>query len=658
MLINSKCLSGGTCEGLSLRIVKDFKNRRVNPNRTYLNAESNPDHLFDQVGISRKIHKRGLSKPKGPFTAARKHLIQSKRLFSKTQLRAKINDTIRNPIIKTSGFSNESSSIASGRTRNIKNFNSGPQNSANRIRNASNFNSIDPPQRVSPFSKYSPPVGINKTANEFPVSPAPLQNSFTTQNSRRINFQNSKLRSNLLHTNFKASIMERREQLDPNREALQKHFMEMCDVKGSKLYNYSLSRQTFRDYMLKRYCTNVTERVIFLMQLPKRVKYEKYVECCNNLIKMSHYEKLKLSFGFFDHDFDDKISVTDGLLMMRHLTDTEYLMQEDLRVLVKGLLDKQKFHKKLTRRDIHVIPEFNDPKKRIIDKKISVASEEKNNRKMHEHLGFFKEENMREKFRRLMKNSSNSSINPAASPRRKAEGYSGILSRNSSFHEDDNHEWNSDDSFFSDTETNTQTVGPLLEELSSTKTNDAAYMRNKPHKKNKHNLRVEDICDTFSKKTNKRANFYRSMERYCQKKYLFHDHDYLEFKDYMKLKFSCPAPLDSSSFVSTVSKFHFMEDRKKNMQKVKTVYPSILYDVYYYVCLYEFEDIKIINPDYYTLIRKQIAKLPMIDDQELIKKRSEVDYLYNDARLKELINDLTNTHGMVKKINIDHLLNK
>ena len=55
------------------------------------------------------------------------------------------------------------------------------------------------------------------------------------------------------------------------------------------------------------------------MQLPKQIKFDTYVDSCNTLIKMSHYEKLKLSFGFFDHDYDDKISVTDGLLMMRYL---------------------------------------------------------------------------------------------------------------------------------------------------------------------------------------------------------------------------------------------------------------------------------------------------------------------------------------------------
>lgn len=72
------------------------------------------------------------------------------------------------------------------------------------------------------------------------------------------------------------------------------------------------------------------------------------------------------------------------------------------------------------------------------------------------------------------------------------------------------------------------------------------------------------------------------------------------------------------------------------MKTVRTIYPSILYDVYYYVCLYEFKDIKIINPEYYSLIKKQIHKLPMIEDEELINKRKELDYLYNDKKLKKV----------------------
>ena len=122
-----------------------------------------------------------------------------------------------------------------------------------------------------------------------------------------------------IHHGFghKSSQIDQIELLDPHSTILQEHYKSIWDVKGLRIWNYSLSRTVFREYMLQRYWNNVTERIIFLLRLPRHVKYDAFVESCNNLIKMSHYEKLKLSFGFFDHDFDDKISVTDGLLMMR-----------------------------------------------------------------------------------------------------------------------------------------------------------------------------------------------------------------------------------------------------------------------------------------------------------------------------------------------------
>lgn len=135
---------------------------------------------------------------------------------------------------------------------------------------------------------------------------------------KKRNFQIFLSQNNLLSSDFQESETEQKiELLDPLNKSLQEHFMKIWDVKGLKIYGYSLSRSAFREYMLKRYCNNVTARIIFLLRLPKRTKFNAYVESCNNLIKMSHYEKLKLSFGFFDHDFDDKISVTDGLLMMK-----------------------------------------------------------------------------------------------------------------------------------------------------------------------------------------------------------------------------------------------------------------------------------------------------------------------------------------------------
>lgn len=73
------------------------------------------------------------------------------------------------------------------------------------------------------------------------------------------------------------------------------------------------------------------------------------------------------------------------------------------------------------------------------------------------------------------------------------------------------------------------------------------------------------------------------------------------------------------------------------MKSVKTVYPSILYDVYFYIWRYEFKDIKYVNPNYYDIIQKQIDKKPMIDDNKLLEERLKLDYLYNDAKLKKVI---------------------
>lgn len=78
-----------------------------------------------------------------------------------------------------------------------------------------------------------------------------------------------------------------------------------------------MMRHDFQTFMLKRFCNNVTERVMYIMQLPKLIRFDKYLDCCNHLIKLTHESMLKLSFGFYDHDFDDRISVTDGVLMMK-----------------------------------------------------------------------------------------------------------------------------------------------------------------------------------------------------------------------------------------------------------------------------------------------------------------------------------------------------
>ena len=106
--------------------------------------------------------------------------------------------------------------------------------------------------------------------------------------------------------------------LDVKNLALQEHFKKICDIKGQNIRSWILTLSGFKDYIKKRYCPNMVDRLIYIMEFPKRARFHTYVDCCNNLIRLSHTDKLKLWFGFYDHDFDEKISVTDGLLMMRY----------------------------------------------------------------------------------------------------------------------------------------------------------------------------------------------------------------------------------------------------------------------------------------------------------------------------------------------------
>ena len=105
--------------------------------------------------------------------------------------------------------------------------------------------------------------------------------------------------------------------LDIRNIALQEHFMKIWDIKDQHIKNWFLTLNGFKDYIKSRYCSNITERLIYIMEFPKRANFFTYLDWCNNLIKLSHFDKLKLWFGFYDHNFDEKISVTDGLLMMR-----------------------------------------------------------------------------------------------------------------------------------------------------------------------------------------------------------------------------------------------------------------------------------------------------------------------------------------------------
>ena len=125
------------------------------------------------------------------------------------------------------------------------------------------------------------------------------------------------VRKNMIDRENEEVMNENIRYLDVNDLNLQKHFMKIWDIKGQTIRNWILTSNGFKEYIKKRYCFNIVNRLIYIMEFPNRARFHTYVECCNNLIRLSHFEKLKLCFGFYDHDYDEKISVTDGLLMMK-----------------------------------------------------------------------------------------------------------------------------------------------------------------------------------------------------------------------------------------------------------------------------------------------------------------------------------------------------
>ena len=74
----------------------------------------------------------------------------------------------------------------------------------------------------------------------------------------------------------------------------------------------------------------------------------------------------------------------------------------------------------------------------------------------------------------------------------------------------------------------------------------------------------------------------------------------------------------------------------KKIEDIETIYPSLFYDVYYYICRYEFDDIKLINKKYYDIVRKQINKETMITDQDVLQERKKTEWLYDDIKLRKV----------------------
>ncbi len=121
-------------------------------------------------------------------------------------------------------------------------------------------------------------------------------------------------------------------------------------------------------------------------------------------------------------------------------------MQEDLRVLINGILDKQKKHaKRGTRKDMYVIPEFESSKSNI-QAKSTFSSEETKNNNVSRRLDLKKGS----QFQRLSKgkNASIASVGPSPSFRAKDERKGSFVSRRQSFNEKNEEEWSSDEYVF------------------------------------------------------------------------------------------------------------------------------------------------------------------------------------------------------------------
>ncbi|CAI2361137.1 unnamed protein product [Moneuplotes crassus] len=138
------------------------------------------------------------------------------------------------------------------------------------------------------------------------------------------------------------NIADAKEDLDPidkNNKELQDHFVSMCDRNNQFLFsNSSLTRQSFKSYLSKRYCKNVVEKLLSIMNFPQTASYNIFCRLITQLLEMSPIEKMKMAFVFYAHKYDDKITALDAFSMMSHLSQFDFLiLQRDIKEIFKGL---------------------------------------------------------------------------------------------------------------------------------------------------------------------------------------------------------------------------------------------------------------------------------------------------------------------------------
>lgn len=127
--------------------------------------------------------------------------------------------------------------------------------------------------------------------------------------------------------------------IDKSKKELQDHFVNMCDKNNQFLFsNSSLTRQSFKSYLSKRYCKNVVEKLLAIMNFPQTASYNVFWRLVNHLLEMTPLEKMKMAFDFYAHKYEDKITAHDAFAMMSHLSQFDFLiLQRDIKEIFKGL---------------------------------------------------------------------------------------------------------------------------------------------------------------------------------------------------------------------------------------------------------------------------------------------------------------------------------
>ena len=86
------------------------------------------------------------------------------------------------------------------------------------------------------------------------------------------------------------NVLATKEILIPLNKAdkeLQSHFLQMWDKNNQFLYsNSNLSRQSFKNYLSKRYCRNTVDKILSLMSFPQNASYNVFWRWVTHLLDL------------------------------------------------------------------------------------------------------------------------------------------------------------------------------------------------------------------------------------------------------------------------------------------------------------------------------------------------------------------------------------